>query len=156
MMWACGRTAHPDSVLIMELLLAMGADVNAVDVQGRTPLHFAADHERRDCVDFLLEHGAAINVQTTEWGETPLHHAVKSHLDPFSRSTQMNNIMQVLVEAGADKTIRNKAGDTPFNSAEKAQLPALKHRKKAAAMMLLDPSASSSQWKADHGRAHDI
>jgi ankyrin repeat protein len=40
------------------LLLQHGADINAVDGLGNTPLHEAAAKNRRDLVEVLLEFGA--------------------------------------------------------------------------------------------------
>jgi ankyrin repeat protein len=46
------------SVLLIDLLLRNGADVNARDKDGETPLFKAVREQRPDTVWFLLEHGA--------------------------------------------------------------------------------------------------
>ena len=83
---------HPD---IMRLLLSHGADVNARDEFGQTPLHLALDIEvehskylydvegidvppTAEISGILLEHGADVDART-ERGETPLQWALESN-----------------------------------------------------------------------------
>jgi ankyrin repeat protein len=47
------------------LLLERGADVNARDKYGWTPLHFAADEDSTDTVRLLLGKGADANAKST-------------------------------------------------------------------------------------------
>ena len=49
---ACGGHAN-----VCKLLLDHGANVNSVNVQGRTPLFRAAFMDKRECVKLLLENG---------------------------------------------------------------------------------------------------
>jgi ankyrin repeat protein len=43
-----------------QILLEAGAAVDAVDKNKNTPLHYAAGYGRKECVDLLLKHGAAV------------------------------------------------------------------------------------------------
>jgi ankyrin repeat protein len=56
---------------IAELLIRLGADVNAREVNGRTPLHHAANNGHLDVIDVLVCHGARLDVQDIQ-GMTPL------------------------------------------------------------------------------------
>ena len=60
---------------VAEILLAHGADVNAVE-GGNTPLHGAALFGRADMAAWLLDHGAKVNALDFR-GKTPLQHAVE-------------------------------------------------------------------------------
>ncbi len=60
---------------VAELLLANGADVNAVE-GGTTPLHGAVLFGRAEMAAWLLDHGARVNA-TDVRGKTPLQHAVE-------------------------------------------------------------------------------
>jgi ankyrin len=70
--WAAAQ----GNVAMAELLLAVGMDI---DIQtgtsgyypGYTPLHEAARHNQFAMVDYLIEHGAAVNMRDKA-GETPL------------------------------------------------------------------------------------
>ena len=76
----CGSALHYaasyGNVAMAELLLAVGKDINepngAIAVYpGFTPLHEAALRSQFAMVDYLIEHGAAVNMRD-KYGETPL------------------------------------------------------------------------------------
>lgn len=82
---------------IARLLLSRGAQVN---MTGWTPLHYAAIGGRTEMVMLLLEHHAYIDAPSAN-GTTPLMMA--------ARDGQFR-IARLLVEQGADPSLRNEAG----------------------------------------------
>jgi ankyrin repeat protein len=58
----------------VKVLVAAGADVNAVNDSGETPLHFGA-HASDDVVKFLAAHGAKLDVKDMQ-GRTPVEMAL--------------------------------------------------------------------------------
>ncbi|XP_013391239.1 ankyrin repeat domain-containing protein 50 [Lingula anatina] len=95
---------------MVKLLLDSGAEVNAGNRYGRTPLHEAAQAGHKDMVELLLERGADPNI-TNEDGSTPLHLAAcKGHEDN----------VKLLLDHGADPNITDKYGWAPLHwAAEK-------------------------------------
>jgi ankyrin repeat protein len=63
--------AAAQNVAIARLLLAAGADPNAVQTDGFTPLHSAAQNGQLEMIELLLEHGARSDSRTVN-GKTPL------------------------------------------------------------------------------------
>jgi ankyrin repeat protein len=64
-------------LLVAEVLLAHGADVNARDIKfGDTPLFWAVFAGQKDMAELLLAHGADVNARDNS-GNTPLYEALK-------------------------------------------------------------------------------
>lgn len=78
--------------------------MSAVNGQGYTALHQAAQCNRTDVVECLLRAGASIN-QQDESGDTPLHLAVRN---------KSSEVTELLVDMGAKVELRNKWNLTPF------------------------------------------
>lgn len=98
---------------LVSSLIEQGADVNARDRNGDTPLHLASrSAEKMEIVSLLIEGGANINVQDED-GDTPLHDALF-----LLGNTELASF---LIKRGADASIKNKNGQAPFhfNSFEK-------------------------------------
>ncbi|MHC4251452.1 MAG: ankyrin repeat domain-containing protein, partial [Planctomycetota bacterium] len=69
---ALGQAAGGGHTEVVKLLLAAGADVNAGDVDGQTPLHHAVSEGCLEDVELLIEAGANVNAKDRN-GTTPLY-----------------------------------------------------------------------------------
>ena len=78
-------------------LIKEGFPLNEFDELGKTPLHYAAEREHLEIVQFLVEYGADVNAHDeSQAGNTPLTEVAQ---------TCSFEIAKLLVDAGADPTI---------------------------------------------------
>ena len=85
-------------------LINKGADVNARNSYGNTPLHNATIYNNFEVVTALIDAGSDVNAKNND-DDTPLHCA----LDP--------EIVKMLIKAGADVNAKNKDGNIPLHYA---------------------------------------
>ena len=91
-------------------LVAQGADVNAAQGDGTTPLHWASYQLDTDLVQRLIAKGATANT-ANRYGASPLGEAAKA---------ANAEIAALLIKAGADVDAANGDGETPLMLAAKA------------------------------------
>ena len=121
-------------------LVARGADVNAVNQNGSTPLHWAAYRGHAAVVEFLIANGVGVETVNMD-GDTALHWAAdgghvavvehlvakgtdvnavnKDGLTPLHQAAASGHaaVVEFLVSNGADVNAVNKYGDTPLQLA---------------------------------------
>jgi len=88
-------------------LLDQGADVNARDEDGCSPLLWAVLEGSEETVNLFLERGAEVNVSNLD-GETPLH---------WAAVMGKVKIAELLLSRGAKADARDVFGITPLRSA---------------------------------------
>ena len=88
-------------------LIANGADVNAKDEDGWTPLRLAAQENATETAALLLKNGAEVNAKDND-GWTPLHPAAESNATETAA---------LLLKNGAEVNAKNNNNVTPLHSA---------------------------------------
>ena len=89
-------------------LLYNGAEVNALGLNGLTPLHAAAVFDRPSIGAMLLKRGAKVSLTSNSQGFTPLHVAARGgKLD----------MVKLLIEARGNVNATGKRVDTPLTLA---------------------------------------
>ena len=100
-----GEDAGTESEVLeaVQVLLDLGADINAVDNNGETAMHSAAYKNLPQVVKFLATHGAKIDVwnRNDKFGWTPLAIAVGYRFGNFKPSPETETaIREVMIAAG--------------------------------------------------------
>jgi ankyrin repeat protein len=105
-----------EQVQVMRFLLKAGVDPNETDKNGVTPLHRAVRFRNVAAVKELIRIGVGLDVRDKKSGSTPLHRAVVGTGAPKTKGKdeEARLIIEALLEAGADPSIKNKMGKTPL------------------------------------------
>ena len=109
---AARLTSNPT---IVRLLLQAGADPNAPDDDGLTPLHHAVSNRNPMVATHLLDAGADLNTREND-GYTPLHYA--------AAQSGNGRVVKLLLDRGVDPLVESNDGRTPLHSALRYQAEA--------------------------------
>ena len=140
------RAVQEGNQKYIEELLQNGIDINVTDSSNRTPLFFAIIHGHRSIVEFLINKKADVTICTIEqdtiihaaafYGHTEILKDLLQNPDckkfihaknyeaktPLHKATWGNpkpEIVQLLIDHGADPTIKSKCDYTPLHWAAK-------------------------------------
>lgn len=108
--------AGPNVSQTVLILVEAGADIDARDMVGQTPLHLAAMFGTAEIVQAMADAGSNINAKD-EKGLTPLHKTMHQQLNYFTSMPRATEILLTLAEAGADVNARDNFGATPLHHA---------------------------------------
>ncbi|MCL4361631.1 ankyrin repeat domain-containing protein [Candidatus Dependentiae bacterium] len=103
------NSRDPELLKTIKFLASKGANVNAKNKNGQTPLMVAAFSNDADLVQLLLEFGANVN-EKNKYGDTALMFAIEEG---------SSDIVTKLIDIGADVNIKNKSWTTPLGLAAK-------------------------------------
>jgi ankyrin repeat protein len=102
--------AYENNMVAAKILISQGAEVNKT---GWSPLHYAATKGHIEMIKYLLDHSAYIDAESPN-GTTPLMMATQY-------STQQT--VQILINAGADPSLKNQLNLTAVDFAIKSNKP---------------------------------
>ncbi|XP_072047596.1 myotrophin-like [Amphiura filiformis] len=109
--WAC---QNGDLAVVKQLVEAGKADVSK-EIDGRTPLHFAADYGQLDVIDYLVDKKANVNA-TDKHGISVILAAIwEGHTE----------CVKFLLSKGASKSGKAPDGSGYLDCAEKDDIKAL-------------------------------
>jgi ankyrin repeat protein len=114
-------------------LLDAGANPNAMDQFGYTPLHIANTSE---IVDLLCNAGANIN-GSDRWGNTPLREAISAYYPNIE-------VIKALLRQGADKDIPDARGKTSIEAVRDATELGIIQGSRYATLLRINNAARSA------------
>lgn len=109
---------NPNRIDMFRLLIAKGANVNAKNNHGTTPLHATLVNNNVEAARLLIAHGADINAKNKN-GLSALHSTV---VDADADC----KIARLLIEEGANVNIQDNRLQTPLHHAIADDLPSIK------------------------------
>ncbi len=105
---------------IAKILVENGADLNTVARYNSTPLKYAIARQHIDVVRYLIAQGANVNhVAKLDFTETMTQCALSQILkkSPQEKKDKALEILEILLEAGADPNIQSVDGTTALHTA---------------------------------------
>ena len=108
------QSGAPPNMRVLEALISHGADINARDYGGETPLHHVTEvaNPNMEVLRYLVSKGANVNEQ--DGGKrTPLHFAARNRY-----SSNVEALRYLISVQDADINVRDSQGRTPLDSAD--------------------------------------
>jgi ankyrin repeat protein len=131
-LWRCVINEQPDEHTkeIVKLLIAKGADINARDKDGITPLFWAARNHQYEVAKLLIAKGADVNTRNN-FGNTPLTWAM-GHQEEEEETSLTAKLLtaELLLAEGANVNARDNNGVTSLHEA------ASYHRREVAEFLI--------------------
>lgn len=97
---------NENNLEIVKLLLNAGADVNALDENGNTPLMLLDEETSEEIVKLLVRYGTNLNIQSKESKRTVLLNAALN---------ENLKAIKALAESGADVNLRDSDGESTLD-----------------------------------------
>ena len=102
--WACSTGKKRLAEQLLARPRGPKACIDAVELRGKTGLHFAVSNDRDDMVQMLLGYGASLHARS-DGGWTPFHNACKLGFE---------KLVGILIDAGADINAKLLNGMSPL------------------------------------------
>ena len=106
-LWQVSWQRHQRVVEIANVLIDAGANVDAADTDGWTPLHMAVRHDNRALLESLIRRGANVGARTNR-GNTALSLAIIE---------ERHEALRVMMKAGANVNVSNGSDYAPLQTA---------------------------------------
>jgi len=111
----CTVARDDDISRLKELLQQNKFEVNSVDEEGMTALHWACDRGNKEVAEILIKHGADVNAQDAN-AQTALH---------FACVAEDIELVKLLIKSGADKNAEDCDGLKPSDLVDGPELKQL-------------------------------
>jgi ankyrin repeat protein len=100
--------------LYINNVLSKGANVNAADEYGLTPLHHAINQGHRNIAELLIAQGARLDMKDNA-GRTALHYAAGASFGSANPQAWTADIVQLILDNGANVDAQDNIGWTPLH-----------------------------------------
>lgn len=100
---------------ILECLVGLSANINALSDNGYSALHWAVVNEDSTMVDYLITNSANINLKQNCSGIERINHSMQCAALHLASIRNLATITQSLIDAGANTDLQNKIGNTALH-----------------------------------------
>ena len=158
-MWMVSKAAYNGNLEMVKILLQYGADVNAENSIGWSPLHMAAHQGKLEIVKFLVQNGSYVKDKLNRTPLSPLDYAsLKGHEDIVKYLENQKKVEEEAIRKKTEENARLKAEEIARKKAEeiarkkaeeKARKKAEENAKKKAEERARKKAEEEAKRKAD-------